>query len=81
MAKNIKCSLNIYISLFDASRCQTHTYILIFLFYTNKKLQNQCNQWLKLIEDEKIYIIFNKTPMMCTCINRLTYTQHEISIK
>ena len=23
--------------------------------------------------------IFNKTPMMCTCINRLTYTQHEIS--
>lgn len=25
MAKNIKCSLNIYISLFDASRCQTHT--------------------------------------------------------
>ena len=51
MAKNIKCSLNIYISLFDASRCQTHTYILIFLFYTNKKLQNQ---WLKLIEDEKL---------------------------
>ena len=39
------------------------------------------NGWLKLIEDEKIYKFFNKTPMMCTCINRLTYTQHEISIK
>ena len=76
MAKNIKCSLNIYISLFDASRCQTHTYILIFLFYTKKSCKTN---GLKLIEDEKLYIIFNKTPMMCTCINRLTYTQHEIS--
>lgn len=52
MAKNIKCSLNIYISLFDASRCQTHTYILIFLFYTKKSCKTN---GLKLIEDEKLY--------------------------
>ena len=36
MAKNIKCSLNIYISLFDASRCQTHIYPNIFILYQQK---------------------------------------------
>ena len=57
MAKNIKCSLNIYISLFDASRCQTHIYPNIFILYQQKAakpMQPMAQNWRRKLQIAKV---------------------------